>query len=209
MIGIKNGLYRSIPLLVLITLLLSACGGLFPTSSEAPRPTITPPLSFTPTPSPHTLTICLGQESNTLYPFENFNAAVQSVLTAVDNGPIDTVGYAYQPVILQKLPSITDGDAAISHVTVNGGSENLDADGNLTALSIGTSVRPSGCRSNGCAVTYSGSALQMDQMSVTNHLCPDLTRSDGTPLTADDSVYGYQVVSNDSSSPSKNLFDRM
>jgi len=207
MIGIKNGFYRSIPLLVLTILLLSACGGLSPTLTQAPQPTITPPPSSTPTPSPRTLTICLGQEPNTLYPFGNLNAAAQSVLAAIDDGPIDMIGYTYQPVILQKLPSVADGDATISQVTVNSGSEIVDADGNLTALSIGTSVRPSGCRSNGCAITYSGSTLQMDQMSVTFHLRPDLTWSDGTPLTADDSVYGYQIVSNDSSSPFKFLAD--
>ncbi len=135
------------------------------------------------------------------------NAAAQSVLAAIDNGPIDTVGYAYQPVVLQKLPSIADGDATVSQVTINTGSEIVDADGNLTALSIGTRVHPSGCRSNGCAVIYSGSALQMDQMSVTFHLRPDLTWSDGTPLTADDLVYGYQIVANDLSSPFKFLAD--
>ncbi len=207
MIGIKNGFHRSIPLLVLITLLLSACESLPSNSTESPQPTITPPPVITPPPSPRTLTICLGQEPNTLYPYGNLNAAAQSVLAAIDNGPIDTVDYAYQPVILQKLPSIADGDAAVSQVTVKDGSEIVDADGNLTALSIGTSVRPSGCRSNGCAVTYSGSALQMDQMSVTFHLRPDLTWSDGTPLTADDLVYGYQIVANDSSSPFKFLAD--
>ena len=207
MIGIKNGIHRSIPLLALITFLLSACGSSPSKSNGQPAPTTTPPPSFTPTPSPRTLTICLGEEPNTLYPYGNLNAAAQSVLAAIDDGPIDTIGYVYQPVILQKLPSIADGDATVSQITVNTGSEIVDADGNLTALSIGTSVRPSGCRSDGCAVIYSGSTLQMDQMSVTFHLRPDLTWSDGTPLTADDSVYGYQIVSNDSSSPFKFLAD--
>ena len=207
MIGIENGLHRPVLLLALITLLLSACAGSPSKSSEQPVASITPQPSFTSTPSPRTLTICLGQEPNTLYPFGNLNAAAQSVLAAIDDGPIDTIGYTYQPVILQKLPSIADGDATITQVSVNDGSEIVDADGNLTALSNGTSVRPSGCRSDGCAVTYSGSALQMDQMSVTFHLRPDLTWSDGTPLTADDLVYGYQIISNDSSSPFKFLAD--
>ncbi|HUI89535.1 MAG TPA: peptide ABC transporter substrate-binding protein [Anaerolineales bacterium] len=209
MIGIKSGFRRSIPLLALITLLFSACGSLPAASKEPPvaTPTAVPPPVFTPTPLPRTLTICLGQEPNTLYPFGKLNAAAQSVLAAVDDGPIDTIGYTYQPVILQKLPSISDGDATISAVPVTNGSEIVDADGNLTALSIGTSVHPAGCRSSGCAVIYSGSGLQMDQMSVTFDLRPDLTWSDGTPLTADDSVYAYRIVSNDSASPYKFLAD--
>jgi peptide/nickel transport system substrate-binding protein len=207
MIGIKNGINRSIPLLVLITFLFSVCGSSPSKSSEQPMLTITPPSSFTPTTSPRILTICLGEEPNTLYPYGNLNAAAQSVLAAIDDGPVDTIGYMYKPVILQKLPSVVNGDATISQGMVNNGSKVVDANGNLTALNIGTSVRPSGCRSSGCAINYSGSALQMDQMSVTFRLRPDLTWSDGTPLTADDSVYGYQIVSNDSSSPFKFLAD--
>ena len=114
MIGINNGFRRSIPLLALITLLLSACGSSPSKSNEQPVPTITSQPALTSTPSPRTLTICLGQEPNTLYPFGNLNAAAQSVLAAIDGGPIDTIGYTYQPVILQKLPSIANGDATIS-----------------------------------------------------------------------------------------------
>ena len=75
-----------------------------------------------------------GQEPNTLYPYGNLNAAAQSVLAAIDDGPIDLIGYTYQPVILQKLPNIADGDATISQVSVNNGSEIVDANGNLTSL---------------------------------------------------------------------------
>ena len=205
----KTILSKKKPMVVLIFVcLLSACAGLPSKSTTQPAPTtITSQPIFTPTPSPRTLTICLGEEPNTLYPYGNLNAAAQSVLAAIDDGPIDTIGYTYQPVILQKMPSTADGDAMISKVSVKAGSEIVNADGQLTALSIGVRVRPGGCRNDGCAITYSGSGLQMDQVSVTFHLRPDLTWSDGTPLTADDSVYGYQIVSNDSSSPFKYLAD--
>ena len=49
MIGIKNGFHRSVPLLALITLLLSACAGSPSKLNEQHAPTITPPPSFTPT----------------------------------------------------------------------------------------------------------------------------------------------------------------
>ncbi len=48
MTGIENGFHRSIPLLVLITLLFSACGGLPPTLTESPQLTITPPPTIMP-----------------------------------------------------------------------------------------------------------------------------------------------------------------
>ena len=68
------------------------------------------------------------------------------MLAAIDDGPIDTISYDYQPVILQKLPSLADGDAQIVPVDVNAGAAIVDADGNLTALAAGTRVRPSSCR---------------------------------------------------------------
>jgi peptide/nickel transport system substrate-binding protein len=211
---IKNRFYRSIPLLIMAGFLLSAC---LPVSSPSvsssthapiqPASTTTPQPVFTPTSVPRTLTVCLGQEPNTLYPFGKLNEAAQSVLAAIDDGPIDTVGYTYQPVILEKLPSIADGDAAVTKVSVKNGSEIVDANGSLTALAIGGRVRPAGCRSDGCAVTYNGGNLQMDQMTVTFKLRTDVTWSDGTPLSADDSVYGFQIASNDSNSPYKYLAD--
>jgi peptide/nickel transport system substrate-binding protein len=144
---------------------------------------------------PRTLTVCLGEEPNTLYPFASPNAAARSVLAAIDDGPIDTLGYDVQPVILQKLPSLADGDAQITPVKVSAGALVVNADGSLTALATGTHIRPAGCRTDGCVITYDGvSALQMDQMIVTFRLRSDLTWSDGTPLTADDSVYAYKLA---------------
>ncbi len=71
-----------------------------------PVPTATPEL-------PRTLTICLGEEPNTLYPLGGPNAAARSVLEAIYDGPMDVVGYNYQAVILQRIPSFAAGDAFI------------------------------------------------------------------------------------------------
>ncbi len=79
----------------------------------------------------------------------------------------------------------------------------------LTALAAGTRVRPSSCRSDDCVITYDGaSPLKMDQMIVTFHMRTDLTWSDGTPLTADDSVYAYQLAADKDTPGSKVLVDR-
>ena len=48
----------------------------------------------------------------------------------------------------------------------------------------------------------------MDQMQVTFSMLPGLSWSDGTPLTAEDSVYAYQVASDPSTAGSKYLVDR-
>jgi peptide/nickel transport system substrate-binding protein len=200
---------KLLPALIIIVFLLLACQLPFAASTPTANPSQVPAPELTPTPAVSALTVCLGEEPNTLYPFGGPNEAALSVLAAIDDGPIDTLSYNYQPVILQKLPSLADGDAQIVPVSVKAGSKIVDADGNLTSLSTGMHVRPASCRTDGCVITYDGvTPLQMDQMIVTFKLRPDITWSDGTPLTADDSVYAYQLAANQNTPVSKFLIDR-
>src|SRR5688572_4801343 len=179
-----------------------------PTIPETPGTPAATPL-VTPTPDLHSLTICLGEEPNTLYPYGNLNSAARSVLSAIYDGPIDVVEYQYESIILEKIPNLEDGDAQVSPITVTAGTEVVDSTGNLVLLNTGTEVRPSGCRSDDCAITYDGSTtLQMDQLVVTFTMLEGLMWSDGEPLTANDSVYAFQVASDDATPGSKFLIDR-
>ncbi len=186
---------RLIPVAVIALLFLAGCG-LQLASPKTPTPLAAPTEITAPTPTPpRTLTVCLGAEPNTLFPYASPNDAALSVLAAIDDGPIDAVSYEYQPVILTKMPSLADGDAQITPATVKPGDTVVDTDGNVVKLAAGTHVRPASCRADNCAIVYDGvSTLQMDQMVVTFHMRGDLTWSDGTPVTSDDSVYGYQVA---------------
>lgn len=171
------------------------------TGTSAPLPT--------PTPDTRSLTVCLGDEPNTLYPYGSLNATARSVLSAIYDGPMDVVEFGYEPIILEKIPSLEDGDAQVSPITVNAGDEVVDADGNIVLLSTGTRVRPTGCRSDECAIKYDGSSsLQMDQLVVTFTMLEGLLWSDGEPLTSADSVYSFQLASNDDTPVSKYLVDR-
>lgn len=173
------------------------------TETAAPPPTAT----VSPTPSTRSLTVCLGEEPNTLYPYGNLNSAARSVLSAVYDGPIDVVEYGYEPIILEKIPNLDDGDAQVSPVSVGAGEQVVDSNGSLVALAKGTSIRPSGCRSDDCAIKYDGSSsIQMDQLVVTFSMLEGLTWSDGEPVTADDSVFSYQLASD--ASGSKYVLDR-
>ena len=163
--------------------------------------------------TPRTLVICMGQEPDTLY-YSGMWAAVV-VLSAIYDGPIDNNNFAYQPVILEKLASLADGDAVINPVPVKAGDTVVDNDGNpatLTAKSsdtAGTMVRPAGCRSADCAVEYDGSNVtEMDQLAVTSKLLPGLLWSDGTPLTTADSVYAYQLSADPATPGSRFIFER-
>jgi len=201
---------RYLLLFLVIALTLPAC---------APEVTITPfvagtptaaqtPLA-TPTPASRSLTICLGEEPTTLYPYGNLNSAARSVLSAIYDGPMDVVDYGYEPIILEKIPSLEDGDAQVTPVSVSVGSEVIDSSGNVVPLSTGTTVRPSGCRSDDCAIIYDGSSsLQMDQLVVTFTMLDGLMWSDGTPLTASDSIYSFGLASNEITPGSKFLIDR-
>ena len=187
---------KTLPIVLFIFIVITACGLSQAVPTETPTAVVTPPPSPTTPPEPRSLAICLGQEPNTLYPLGVLNAAGRSVLAAVNDGPIDMVGYDYQPVAITRMPSFENGDAEIVSTPVQAGGQVVDADGNLVALANGSRVRPAGCRGDDCVITYDGSSpLEMDQMVVNFSLRPDLTWADGTPVTADDSVYAFTLAS--------------
>ncbi|MBE0672036.1 MAG: peptide ABC transporter substrate-binding protein [Anaerolineales bacterium] len=200
---------QKFPLLLIGLILITAC--LTPQLQEAtstpsvtPFPTSTPVLN-----APTSLTVCLGQEPNTLYPYGGPNAAARSVLAAIYEGPIDLVGYDYQPVILTRIPSIENGEAQIVSTAVQDGGQVVDADGNLVSLAEGMRIHPAGCRNDDCIITYDGvTSLEMDQMVVTFRLRPDLTWADGTPLTAVDSAYSFELASDPEAASNSYLTDR-
>ncbi|HJQ13115.1 MAG TPA: ABC transporter substrate-binding protein [Anaerolineales bacterium] len=204
----KRYLNKALIPFLIFALVLPAC---------APTPVVTPFVPNTPTVTPlatatpvvRSLRVCLGEEPNTLYPYGNLNAAARSVLSAIYDGPMDVVDYTYEPIILEKIPALEDGDAQISPVDVTAGTEVIDTAGNVVLLSTGTRVRPSGCRSDDCAIAYDGSStIQMDQLVVTFTMLEGLMWSDGAPLTASDSIYSFTLASEDVTPGSKFLIDR-
>lgn len=195
-----------------IILFVTACGLPLSTAVQ-PQGTAVPseiPIPLpTATAAPKVLTVCLGQEPNTLYPFGGPNTAARSVLAAINDGPIDRVGYEYQPVILTQLPSIENGDAQIVKTPIQPGSQVVNADGAVVLLEKDVRIRPAGCRGDDCVLTYDGTtAVEMDQMVVNFRMRPDLTWSDGTPITSDDSVYAFTLANEASAIADPFLLDR-
>ena len=180
------------PTILLILLFLAGCmpGGLF-------GPTLTPlPPTATPTPVPRTLTICLGQEPDSLYLYGTISTASQQVLQAIYDGPFDSQGTEVDPVILKKTPSLADGDILLLPLEIKAGDEVVNADGNLVTLTAGVEVFPAGCSNADCIIAWDGvSPLQVNQMSVTYEMKAGLKWSDGQPLIASDSVYSFQIAS--------------
>ena len=94
----------------------------------------------TPTPEPggpRTLVICQGIEPDLLYPYGLGIAAKLTIIEAISEGQwsaFDNNSFAYQPVILEKLPNLADGDAALTAVSVSEGDTVIDSRGDLVTL---------------------------------------------------------------------------
>jgi peptide/nickel transport system substrate-binding protein len=183
---------------------LSACSSTGkPTPEQASAtipasPGVTPTVAATSTPEPpksRLLTVCLGEEPASLFLYGDNSAAAKSVLQAIYDGPFDINGFDYQPVILDQKPTLENGAARLEPVQVKPGDLIVDNNGNLVKLAEGALYRPSGCTTSACALSYTGTeTVTLDELTVTFKLNPGIKWSDGTALSADDSVYSYQVA---------------
>jgi len=168
---------------------------------EQPTSAHTPPAEPpTQIPIPKTLIVCLGQEPDSLYRYsESYlyggaSRAAETVLQAVYDGPLNVLSYQYEPVILEKLPSIEDGDATLEPVNVSEGELYLDPVTLQPAtLTVGDQYLPSGCNSSDCLRTFSGGEVPMDQIVAEFHIRSDVNWSDGEPVTAADSVFSFEI----------------
>jgi peptide/nickel transport system substrate-binding protein len=171
-------------LLSLIIPLLAACeieGGV-------PEPTpVTTSVPVEPTVLPTSATIAeqiaeredtwaigLGERPVDLYPYPESVAARRAAAPVTEllfPSPILALNYTYTTTgVLERIPSFENGDVVVSTTDVF-----LDAAGNITT-------------------TATQVMTQVEQLAITFRWNPDLRWSDGTPLTADDSVFAYEVA---------------
>ncbi len=190
-----------------IALLLALMGGLLtacvaPGSPPVETVVVTSPpevVTATPTPAPTTaeLVICQEGEPETLYLYAS-SAAARHVLEAIYDGPIDHRNYAFQPVILDGLPSLEEGDAYFDPIVVQEGDRVVDVNGRVVELTAGVQVLPRhtcvDLANPDCVATFDGTPIEMERMVVSWQLLDGVTWSDGEPVTADDSVYSYEVA---------------
>lgn len=158
------------------------------TATPEPTPTDAPP---TPTPRPpKDLVVCMSQEPRSLYLYDDTSLAATAVRHALYESPVTSRSYDYQAQGLVKLPSLEDGDALLEIIEVGEGSRVVSASGRPTTLTAGISVVDAA----GEVVVFDGSTpIQMTRMTVDFTFQP-LVWSDGTPVTADDSVFSFEVA---------------
>ena len=162
-------------------------------SAAVIEPTFTEPAA-TETPK-RSMVVCMGQEPETLFLYGGSSRSMWTILEGIYDGPFDMVDYEPQAVILEKMPDLENGLAGSFPIEVKRGAYVIDATGNLIVLDRGASILPSGCTDYSCAQIWDGkSQLMMDQLTAKFTLLPNLTWSDGEPLTAADSVFSYQLA---------------
>jgi peptide/nickel transport system substrate-binding protein len=195
-------------LAMILVLFVSACSYKTATPTFIPPPTEPHPIGETPTLAPvmsdtptaetipvRVLSICLGQEPASLFYYGNSSDAAQSIFEAIYDGPYDTRGFQVQPVILEKMPSFENGNARMEGVQVKPGDLIVDNSGNWTNLAEGVLYRPVGCTAQDCAQKYTGTdPVTIERLVVRFKILPGLRWSDGAPLTADDSVYSFEIA---------------
>jgi peptide/nickel transport system substrate-binding protein len=172
----------------------------------------------TPTPEPtgpRTLVVCEGQEpdSNFIYGSDMLASAHIHELIYDGSQPngFNNRSFDYQAIIWEKVPSLADGDALLGSATASEGDTVVDADGVVAILDPAADppimLVPAGGTADD-AFEYTGGDVELDQMEVTFTMLPNVTWSDGTPVTAADSVYTFNVASDPDSSAYKYVPER-
>ena len=168
------------------------------------------------TPEPeNVLFVCLNQEPQSLYLYSDAylygeaRLETNAILQAIYDGPYDILNYQPQPVILASIPSVESGDVRYNTVDVAEGEVYLNPISfQPENLERGKPYLPADCTDASCIREFEGGSVAMLQMEVDFQLLPDLFWSDGEPLTADDSVYSYQLDSDADTPTTKYLVVR-
>jgi peptide/nickel transport system substrate-binding protein len=183
--------------------LCAACADVRPDPTTPPVPTRPPPTP-SPTPEPVVLTVCLSEEPDSLYLYGTSSQAAQHVWQAIYDGPLDTRNYAYQPVIITSLPSFADGGVTLKTITAQAGDRVLAANGDVVELAPGVIIQ----NSDGEQIAFDGAPVSMAQMVVTYTLHSELYWSDGALLTADDSVFSFELAADPATPTDKHVIER-
>ncbi len=137
------------------------------------------------------LVIGQAQEPDSLYTHGATMLASTHVLNSIYDSPIEGLSYDYQAVAVKALPKIenNDGSAALEMVSVQAGEKYVDA----TTQEV---------------TTATATVDNLGQLTVKWTFVDGLTWQDGTPVTAEDSVWSYKLACDLASPTSKFLCDR-
>ncbi|MEI7770427.1 MAG: peptide ABC transporter substrate-binding protein [Chloroflexales bacterium] len=148
-----------------------------PTSAELTASAVPPAsaaVATVPASPDGSLRVGLTAEPGDLLPYYN-DSADERVTAPISEllfpAPLLALNYTYTTTgVLERVPSVENGDVQKAKADVF-----LDSSGVITA-------------------TNTGVITQVQQLSVTYHWNPQLSWADGTPVTADDSLFAYNLA---------------
>lgn len=157
-------------------------------ATRTPAPTAVP----SPTPQPkHAITLCMATEPADLYLYGDNSTTAVALRHAIHENLYTNTDYTYQAQGLEKLPDLSAGDAYTQTVTVQTGDKVIDATGTIVTLIEDVAV----IDATGANVVFRGEPLQMQQL-VAEFTFKPLVWSDGTAVSATDSVFSYELAAN-------------
>lgn len=175
-----------------------------PTASPHPTPA---PLAAQPTPTAVSpakkLTICMGQEPDSLYLYGTKMAASHVILAAIFEPNITTHSYDWQPRGLETIPTLENGGARLETAVVQTGDIVLNSSGDVVELQRNIEI----INDQGDPVLFADEPLNMKRLLAEFTLKPRFW-ADGIPVTAADSLFSYQLQRDAATPGSKFLSDR-
>lgn len=141
-----------------------------------------------PAPVRKELVICQSREPESLYFYSAADPAATAVFHALYENDITTLSYGVQAQGIEKIPALADGDAYIRRVEVQTGDIVVDLFQEVAILEEGVTV----LNADGQEVVFDGTSVIMDQL-VVNFTMKQRFWADGVPVTAEDSVYSYEL----------------
>ena len=144
------------------------------------------------------LVICTSGPAPRLFLYGDSSGAAVDVRHTIYENLFTSAGYAYQAQGLVKLPSLRDGDARIKTVVVQEGDLVVDDQGRILKFQDGVSV----ITIDNEVHEFDGTSVEMGQM-VADFTFKPMVWSDGIPVTAEDSVFSFQLAANPQN-PSQN-----
>jgi peptide/nickel transport system substrate-binding protein len=171
-------------------------------TAEATATATSVPATATPVP-PKILTVCMAQEPENLFLYGGELLAAQAVRHAIYENIYTQLDYGYQAQGLEKLPNLDDGDARLQAVEVTAGALVVDSLGHVLTLRPGVTM----ITAAGETVTFGGDPITVNQMQADFTFKP-MVWSDGVAVTAEDSVYSFQVAADPLVALDKTRIDR-
>ncbi len=199
--------------LIGLSLILVSCAqppevSLPPTPTAGVEPTQTLAATATPEP-PSNLFICLAEEPTSLYLYSDTSREADVIFEGLYQTPVDLVDFQWHSDVLEKIPSLADGDAEFETITAGFGDVYLNPETLVPErLGNGDPYLPVGCRSLECSQTFQGGQVEMERLRVLFQLKGGLTWSDGQPVTVADSIFSFETAGHPDTPSSKYLFSR-